>query len=201
MKYLSIDIETTGLDREKHQILEFAAIYEDTHQQLDFDSIAKYRRIILNHGDVIGSPYAITMPHNHEILKILANIPPESSGGKCVEYYVSNKIIEIDFLARDFANWYSLVTKQLETPFKVNVAGKNFRDFDYEFLKRVPELFKYFKFNRRYIDLGSRIVDFSDDEEIPNQNECLSRLNIHEKVRHDALNDAWQVILALRKTY
>ncbi len=48
MKYVSIDIETTGTDEKIHQIIEFAAIIEDSENQLNFDEIPKFRRIVLN---------------------------------------------------------------------------------------------------------------------------------------------------------
>ena len=37
MRYVSIDIETTGLDRQNDQVLEVGAVIEDTDKQLDFN--------------------------------------------------------------------------------------------------------------------------------------------------------------------
>ncbi len=46
MKYLSIDIETTGLDPLKDQLLSFGAIIEDTENPLPFDEIPKFHAAI-----------------------------------------------------------------------------------------------------------------------------------------------------------
>ncbi len=42
MKYVSIDLETTGLSSEKHQILTFSGILEDTTKLLFLGNILMY---------------------------------------------------------------------------------------------------------------------------------------------------------------
>lgn len=74
MKYVSIDIETTGLDREKHQVLEVGAIIEDTNNPLPFDEIPRFKCII-GWEELMGSVFAINM--NSRIVKILAEIPTD----------------------------------------------------------------------------------------------------------------------------
>lgn len=204
MKYLSIDTETTGLDSENHQILEIGIIAEDAKNPLSYEETPKFQAIVQYDEDIVGSPYALTMPRNQEILKILANIPRNES--EKIEYFEKHNIVHIDYLAAKMYYWYrnnvkGAITSLDESPIKTNVAGKNFRQFDYEFIKRIPNFFDYFSFNRRYLDLGCFCVNIVDDDVVPNQEECLKRLGINEVVTHEAINDAWQVVLGLREFY
>lgn len=66
MKYISIDLETTGLNPEKHQILSFSGILEDTSKILDYDDIPKFNIYVLSE-DITGSHFAINM--NQEIIE------------------------------------------------------------------------------------------------------------------------------------
>lgn len=70
LKYFSVDIETTGLDFEKNQVIEFGAIFEDTNTLVSFKNIPKFKRII-RHDSYVGSAIAINM--NARIFKILAD--------------------------------------------------------------------------------------------------------------------------------
>ena len=72
MEYISIDIETTGLDRENDQVLEIGAIIENTFDPKPFDELPKFHAIIL-HPRYEGSSYAINM--NKRIFQILAQRP------------------------------------------------------------------------------------------------------------------------------
>jgi oligoribonuclease (3'-5' exoribonuclease) len=47
MKYISVDIETTGLDPEKNKIISVAAIIEDTENKLPFDQCPKFNVAVL----------------------------------------------------------------------------------------------------------------------------------------------------------
>ena len=69
MKYVSIDIETSGLDHEKNCILSFGAIIEDTQKKLPYEECPKFNAIILQR-EIIGSPRAITM--NKNIISMIA---------------------------------------------------------------------------------------------------------------------------------
>ena len=47
MKYVSIDIETTGLDPKLDQVLEMAAIVEDTEEKLKYSIAPKFRALFV----------------------------------------------------------------------------------------------------------------------------------------------------------
>ena len=46
MRYISIDIETTGLDAETNQILSIGAVVEDTNNLVPFDELPKFHAVI-----------------------------------------------------------------------------------------------------------------------------------------------------------
>ena len=48
LKYVSIDIETTGVDPVNNQIIEFSAIIEDTEKKLPLHEIPTFSKTILN---------------------------------------------------------------------------------------------------------------------------------------------------------
>ena len=60
MKYISIDLETTGLEKDRYQILSFGAMIEDTENKLPLSEIPKFHAAIL-HNELTGSPFALNM--------------------------------------------------------------------------------------------------------------------------------------------
>ena len=60
MVYVSVDIETSGLDHEKHKVLSIGAIIEDTEKKLPYEECPKFNAIVLQ-NEIVGSPRAITM--------------------------------------------------------------------------------------------------------------------------------------------
>ena len=71
MKYVSIDLETTGLEKDRYQILSFGAIIEDTENKLPLTEIPKFHAAIL-HSELTGSPFAFNM--NKKILRKMAKV-------------------------------------------------------------------------------------------------------------------------------
>ena len=69
MIYVSIDIETSGLDYSKHSILSIGAIIEDTSKKLPIESIPKFNAIILQ-NEILGHPMAISM--NNSIIDLIS---------------------------------------------------------------------------------------------------------------------------------
>ena len=208
MIYISIDLETSGLDPENCQILEFGAIVEDTNKKLPFDELPKFKRLIFNE-EIKGSPFAINM--NSRIISVFADyqsLHEKFINGKVTEegimnFISENSITTIDKLASSFYNF--LINNGFEdkkgSQIKINVAGKNFGMFDYKFLKLVPELEKLIKFNSRVLDPAILFVDWNNDKQLPSLNECKERNSIQGEVTHDAIEDAWDVIQVLRKSY
>ena len=60
MKYISIDIETTGLDPDFNDVLSIGAIIEDSANPLPYEECPKFHAAIVRH-QITGSPRAINM--------------------------------------------------------------------------------------------------------------------------------------------
>jgi len=88
-----------------------------------------------------------------------------------------------------------------EGPIKLNVAGKNFGNFDSKFLEKLPHYGMLFKFHHRILDPAMLYFDPKEDETLPDTKECMRRAGIDGEVQHTALDDALNVIKLLRKKY
>lgn len=203
MEYVSVDIETTGLDRENDQVIEIGAIIENTHNPLPFNEIPKFHAIV-RHNRYTGTPIAINM--NQRIFKILADREYLSDSDK-IQYDIKYNIVKADEVAQHFYYW---CVKHLQNkpkdfphnPVTSNVAGKNYLDFDKRFLEKLPEWNKYFSFQRRTLDPAILFTNFMEDTKLPDLSKCLQRAGIEDNVvTHEAVKDAWQVIQVLRTKY
>lgn len=65
MRYISIDLETTGLDAEQNQILSFGAVVEDPNKKLPYHEVPKFYAII-RHRNIFGNITALNM--NKELI-------------------------------------------------------------------------------------------------------------------------------------
>lgn len=187
MLYVSLDIETTGLDPERHQILQIGAIVEDTNNpfQLEFDEIPKFERLI-RHKTIVGEPYALNM--NAGLIAKLA----ESE-----LYGISAEAAVLDL--------YEWLLGHLGIPLngkiRLSWAGANLLDFDMRFLEKVSNWNTYFDRPGRVLDPSMIYIDWKSDTRPPSLQTCLNRGGILKNVKHDALEDAWDVICLLRKAY
>lgn len=203
MKYISIDIETTGLNPEKCQILSIGAVIEDTLNILPFEEIPKFHAII-PHYQIIGEPFALNM--NKGIIENIGkyhNMPLEEKIR--FEVAINTEFHEEDKIAYALAsflikNGYS-GGFTLGTPITLQVAGKNFATFDKLFLEKLPKWKQYFKIKQRILDPGILFVDWLKDDGLPNLDACKKRANLEGIVSHDALNDAMDVVEVLRTKY
>lgn len=222
MLYVSIDIETSGLNSDSNHVLSIGAIIEDTTKKLPYEELPKFNAIVLQ-NNIQGSPRAITM--NKEIISLMGDylegtdvvreLLNNNSGYK---FYTEDEVVKhfFDFL---FVNGfgYDLITgaptirrvdgKTLPMigsntkPITINVAGKNFGTFDKLFLEELPWWKKLIRTRSRVIDPSVLFVDWSNDDALPSLTKCKERANIEGIVTHNALEDAWDVIELLRKHY
>lgn len=112
--YVAVDIETTGLDPEKHQVLEFAAVawtHDGPITELPHVSV-----LVKPEGDIVGDPYALKM--NARLLERIAN----GEG-----YHISDVLVE-------FETW--LRSLGISEDFKTCCVGNQFGSFDLQFLKQ-----------------------------------------------------------------
>lgn len=193
MKYLSIDVEGTGLNMETCQVIQFAAILEDTNNLKSFEEIPKFVRYV-KHSTYTGEAFALQM--NYEILKVLADHPDTAHLQHLVCYDYE--------LAFQFESW--LIENGYEYDKKgyiyVNIAGKNVIGYDLSALsKSIPHWNLHLRFRQRAIDPAILYVDWKKDDTLPGLVKCKKRAGLSEHVSHDALEDAWDVLILLRFFY
>jgi DNA polymerase III epsilon subunit-like protein len=179
MKYVSIDLETTGLDWETCQVLEFGAVIDD--EVTPIDQLPTFQRII-RRDEVIGSPYAMWL--NAELLMKIANADKLPTERFCTEHD----------LGPQFADWLG---KNGIDPDHVVAAGKNFASFDANFLRRVSSFERCVHFKYRVLDPAQLFV-LPTDTELPSTAECLRRAGLPDDVAHTAVEDALAVVKLLR---
>jgi oligoribonuclease len=221
MIYVSIDIETSGLNHDMNHVLSIGAIIEDTDKKLPFEEIPKFNAIVLQ-NNIQGSPRAITM--NKEIISLMGEylegknevreILNNNSGYK---FYEEDEVVAefyrflfangfaYELGPGDFANTihnveYPAIGGKTK-PITINVAGKNFGTFDKLFLQELPWWQKLIRTRQRVLDPAILMVDWKNDTSLPNLTTCKERAGVNGIVTHNALEDAWDVIEVLRKFY
>jgi oligoribonuclease (3'-5' exoribonuclease) len=78
MKYVSIDLETTGLETENHQVLSIGAVIEDTlNPHVKVEDLPTFHGVIV-HNELTGSPFALNMNRDLiEKISVWQNTKPE----------------------------------------------------------------------------------------------------------------------------
>lgn len=176
MIYVSIDIETTSLVPHPDHILQVAMVKEDT-ELADTVPVEElpYFCCFIDQPEIKGQAYALQM--NAWILKLLAKVEKASP----------HPIYDVTDWQLKALGW---LKEQIPSG-KITAAGKNVGTFDLLFL---PPLIKHL-FSHRVIDVGSVFIDWTKPK-LPSLGEVLGR-----EPAHDALEDARDVIRALRQKY
>ena len=183
--YLSIDIETTGID-DRSQILQISAVFDDLHSSIGvlptLDLPIKHREI------TYSEPYAIGM--NAELFKKMMNkdfvtYSPVEAAGKLVEFL------------KEVQTMCGLDEKG--KPKKLILAGKNVASFDIPKIRAFLTGNDLISFDNlihyKTLDVGSLYYDiFQDNVSLSKINELTGR----KEVSHNALDDAFDVVYAVR---
>jgi len=178
--YVSIDIETTGLDWRICQTIEVGAVIDDYKSAIvDLPTFRCY----VDHGLFRGQPYALSM--HAEIFRRIA------TGDTKID------ILEPSEVADYFASWLSRngFDPNME---KTIVAGKNFAAFDKCFLEDLPGWAAEVNMKHRIIDPGNMFYIPGVDDGPPDTEECLRRAKLPPVVNHKALDDAFDVVRLIR---
>jgi hypothetical protein len=185
--YVSIDIETTGVDYEYCQILEFGAVIDDWVTPLD--KLPRFHAYLI-HDRIQGEPFALAM--NAEILRRLAN----RDKPECAQY----TFVEPKHLAGMFSFWAASwkVGSSGQGGKSIIPAGKNFAGFDRPFLKRLPEWSERVNILHRCIDPAMIYWNPATDTEPPSTQECYNRAVVQKIVAHNAVDDAIGIIQLIR---
>jgi len=196
MKYLSVDIETTGLDAETCQILSIGAVIEDTNDIKTLGQMPRFHAVI-PHTKITGEPYALNL--NKDLIELINKYHMAKT---TAERDLLGKSNEVSFVYE--SNMVRALMDFLGTNGlgigKVTVAGKNYQGFDEKFLKKLPG-WNLLSFHRRVIDPAALYMNWKEDSELPDLNKCKIRAGVAGWVTHNALDDAFDVVKILRTKY
>jgi len=194
LRYISVDIETTGLEPEIHQIIEFAAVLDDLEELRDVNNLPRFHAYVRPRDGI----YRVS----EYCLGLHVNIWKKLSGHLALE--PGEQIVYDDELPGLFWRWLSKVNWPLKAKMQratfeaVTVSGKNFASFDEKFIVRLPQWKEHeIRFHHRKLDPA---VYFArpTDKVVPDTNECLQRAGIEATTDHRAVGDALNVIRLLR---
>lgn len=192
-RYVSIDIETLGLEPKTCDMIEFGAVIDDLKSPVE--SLHRFHVYVLppnrfNRRQVYqGEPFAMAM-HAEKLMRI-------AKLEKGYEY------IEPPELGDRFMAWlgshgYDVQGEEKDEHVSIDVAGKNFSGFDANFLNRWERWRHRIRCHHRVTDPGSMYFNPRSDPRPPSLEQCLDRAGIHKTVSHDAVGDAIDVIRVLR---
>src|ERR1035437_3972157 len=205
MLYVSIDLETSGLNHETHQVLSIGAIIEDTEKKLPYSEIPKFHAAITRgESDIVGSLFALNM--NKQLLE---NILKFQQCKTIEEQKLHEELTELKYfpekdVVREFVSFLTengIIYEGKETVIYLTCAGKNFGTFDKPYCEKLPNWKRFLKIRQRILDPTHYYMDWKNDENPPSLSVCKKRANLEENVSHVAREDAWDVIMLLRSQY
>lgn len=176
MEVLALDIETTGLDPEKHQIIEIAAIFADVDRE-GVHVIGAWRALV-DHPLYYGDPGALAM---HGVL--FAEIARR-------RYEPYSILRSPEDVWPNFLDW----VESFGPPERKTLLGKNLAGYDLRFLEKLPGYRRLH--HHRILDVGSMFVR-AEDVHPPDLEECLLRAGVVKDVSHTALEDCRDCLACL----
>ena len=203
MKYISIDIETTGLDKDKHQIVEIGAVIDELGSDTPIEDLPKFRAVLI-HDEMQINAFCANLHRDlwPEILaaqnekKVGSDTPLEGPPLSWTSYR-DPRDAEFALYKWLCLNIIGKKSKPDMQPIKINVAGKNPAGFDIPFIEAQPNWQGLIKFRRRVFDPASHYVR-DTDECLPDLQECLNRAGFAKTVSHTAVDDAMDVVRLIR---
>lgn len=182
MRYVSIDLETTGLDPSYCQILEVGMVEDDLeHPEISVSELRTFHCYV-THDKIVGEPFALAL--NHEIIRRIS------------KSQAPYKYVDAGKLLSEMCVWFRSLGYDTRT--KITVAGKNFANFDALFLAKLFGSWRWDCLHQRVLDPCSMYAR-ADDSVPPNLQECCDRAGIAETVSHTAVDDARLVVELVRR--
>ena len=185
MKYFSLDTETTGTDRQNHQVLSAALVFEDTNKNplRPVEELPYFEGRVV-YSELVGSPFALNL--NRDLIASMPKNPDRANG------WYSNTTELCGLMQVFIRNLRVNLALGYDDP--IIIAGKNVAGFDLQFLPEFRRICHY-----RTLDVGSVIMGADrerwEEKDIPSLNELVPGQT------HNALDDARDVITALRRVY
>lgn len=180
--FVSIDIETTGLDHLTCDTIEVGAVIDDwlfpMKEPPTFHCYIEkpYYR---------GQPYALSM--HAEIFRRIAT--------KAEGY----TYVKPDEFTQVFGNWlkandaYVIDPDNPDREARGVVTGKNYSTFDDRFLREFKRYDEHIKLHHRVLDPGNMLWNPAEDTKPPGSQTCMERTHQAGEVAHTALEDAVSV--------
>lgn len=175
----SIDIETTGLDPERNQVLEIGVARGEIYDDSPLDIWHCY----VDHYELCVNPFALNM--NRDLLKDMHELRQTNPSG----------LIPPDRVWPLFRKWLTEMGEP-EAP-RLAACGRNFNGFDAYFLRKLGfvNLFRH-----RVID-PTVLHMRRGDEYPPSLEEAAGRAGLPPKEGHRAMSDAIQSIACVRSHF
>ena len=189
MRYLSLDLETSGSNPSRHQILELAAVVEDSRHPLPLAELPAFRRVV-RHPEYAGTAGAIAL--NARLFQELAQKTPNPE--LCGPAELLPQLREFLLLHGFRADRKDCVA--------VTMAGKNIGVFDLGFLKELPGYGILVRAEPAMLDPAAFYLNWHKDSRLPSMSICKARAQFDDReVAHEALADALDVVRLLRPFY
>jgi len=193
MKYISIDIETSGLDPGKHEIMEFAAVLEDTEKDTTVEELP-YFHAIFDHEEVLWDMKTLEFHQKLGNLIYWDYRNQDNWPGDTCWMGLRDLVEQFKMWLKDRAR----VGLSKHRQFEFNIAGKN-PHFDLSFLNEVEDWEDDIAPHHRVLDPAILFWLPRKDGTLPNMQQCLDRANNNKwTVKHRALDDARDTIRLIR---
>lgn len=199
MRYVSIDIETTGLDPDQHDIIEIGAVIDDLMVQAPVETLPTFHCYIVKE-DYRVNPYCAFL-HQTIFDRIARRENLEDKFLFLREREVMDQFVRF-LVDNGFGRIEdSVVSGYVAERPKFTAAGKNFGSFDLQFLNSALDFDKHVRVRHRALDPAVLYFDPLKDSELPNMQECLDRAGIEETVDHTGVADAISIIKLIRAKF
>lgn len=191
MRYVAIDLETTGLDPRDHQVLQAALVVEDTAApDVPVEALPTFECLV-SHDYYVGEATALAL--NREVLAALDPRGWRFDGGVTTTHLRGRRVEVLDGGAWEARAVRWLAERGFSGTQRATAAGQNAASFDLRFLRGPLAL----AFDFRVLDLASLFYDPARPR-LPSLAEVKQRVGIATPVLHDALEDARDVLRVLR---
>ncbi|HEX8330226.1 MAG TPA: hypothetical protein VF629_22035 [Hymenobacter sp.] len=189
MRYVSLDLETSGPNPRRHQVLELAAVVEDSRRPLPLAELPAFRRVV-RHPEYVGTAGALAL--NARLLAELAQKAPNPE--LCAPDELLPQL-RVFLEAQGFRpNDKGCVA--------VTMAGKNIASYDLGFLQELPGWGSLVRADPAMLDPAAFYLNWRKDSRLPSMSICKARARFADReVAHEALADALDVVRLLRPFY
>ena len=192
MKYVSLDIETTGLNPKKCDIVQFAAVIDDLSDPQPLEKLPTFQTYFCQ-PTYTGEPYALGM--HPGIFKRIADAQQK----RIEENEFGDRFMSIRDLPTALKNFLTGngYTEDKYGRVRVTAAGKNVGMFDLPFLKKKVKSWGDITILHRVIDPAILYYE-PGDLTLPDSKLCMQRAGLAGEVAHTALEDALMVVKLVR---